>query len=620
MRYFLFIILLSFLTFSVQAKIKILTIGDSTMAEYDPATTEKVGWGQVFPMFILPDAAAVIDDARSGRSSKSFISEGLWAASKMKISAGDYVLIQFGHNDEKTSIEGTGSTINEFKANLNVFVTETKAAGGIPVLFTPVVRCNFSMGKISETGRHITSDGDYPAAVREVAEETGTALIDHTELTRVLVEGYGEAKALSELYASGDRTHTKMNGAIIFARLAAEELLKQNILSDYLSVAPSLRVNPSSECDFGMTYVGSTSEYLFSVSGSSLCPLSGSVTVTVNANFEVSLTKEDNYASSLQLPYENGDLGYTSFYVRFRPTATGDRTGTLTLTTGEMKKEVFLSGTGLDASAGNRSDVVWTLNGNDLPVVSGSLTALPESWSNMSVSDYNRVGGILEKSQRNLITGGLWLKEEDEVSDRYIQFGISVPENKMFTVDGISFVVAGSGGNGMCYRARYFKSSDISSVMTLSEQKNMANGVLNEVSVKPMLELSAGEILYVRIYPWYSSAANGKTICLKDVKISGLSRDMDSSGVPDNQLVPELKIDRTAFQDSTLLTYILKDRTRTKISLVSVSGQLVRSWDQGIQNAGIYHFGIDGVVLNKGTYFVSLITEQGQKSLKVIKK
>lgn len=136
----------------------------------------------------------------------------------------------------------------------------------------------------------------------------------------------------------------------------------------------------------------------------------------------------------------------------------------------------------------------------------------------MSVSDYNRVGGISEKSQRNLILGGSWPKEEDEVADRYIQFGISIPEGKTFTVDNISFVIAGSGGNGMCYRARYFKSSDISAVMTLSEQKNMSNGVLNEISVNPMLELSAGEILYIRIYPWYSSVANGKTICLKDVK------------------------------------------------------------------------------------------------------
>lgn len=74
----------------------------------------------------------------------------------------------------KTNVEGTGSTIPEFESNLKMFVSETKAAGGVPVLFTPVVRCNFSGNKISETGRHITADGDYAAAVREVAAETGT--------------------------------------------------------------------------------------------------------------------------------------------------------------------------------------------------------------------------------------------------------------------------------------------------------------------------------------------------------------------------------------------------------------------------------------------------------------
>ena len=158
MRFLGSVILFLFFTFSVHAKVKIITIGDSTMAEYDPSTTEKVGWGQTLSMFVLSDAATVIDDARSGRSSKSFILEGLWNASKAKISPGDYVLIQFGHNDEKTNVEGTGSTIPEFESNLKMFVSETKAAGGVPVLFTPVVRCNFSGNKISETGRHITAE------------------------------------------------------------------------------------------------------------------------------------------------------------------------------------------------------------------------------------------------------------------------------------------------------------------------------------------------------------------------------------------------------------------------------------------------------------------------------
>ena len=77
MRFFWSIILFLFFTFSLHAKIKIITIGDSTMAEYDPSTTEKVGWGQTLSMFVLSDAATVIYDARSDRSTKSFISEGL---------------------------------------------------------------------------------------------------------------------------------------------------------------------------------------------------------------------------------------------------------------------------------------------------------------------------------------------------------------------------------------------------------------------------------------------------------------------------------------------------------------------------------------------------------------
>ena len=615
-----FVVLFLLLFSTVHAKMKILTIGDSTMADYDPATTEKVGWGQVFSMFVLPESATVVNDARSGRSSKSFIAEGLWEASKAKISVYDFVFIQFGHNDEKTDVAGTGSTIPEFKANLKTFVSETKEAGGVPVLLTPVVRCNFSGDKISEKGKHITADGDYPAAIREVAAETGTILVDHTELTRALVEEYGETKALSELYASGDRTHTKMNGAIVFARLVAEDLVRQGILTDCLSVAPSLMVTPSSQCDFGMVYVGSSSEYLFSVSGSSLNPATGSVTVTASSGFEVSLSKEEGYASSLQLPYQNGDLTYTSFYVRFSPSVAEDVTGSLVLTTGEMRKEIALSGMGIDASVGERAEVIWTLNGDEQSDVSGAVIALPESWSNMFVSDYNRVGGISEKSQRNLIVGESWPKEEDEVADRYIQFGITVPDNKVFTVDKISFVIAGSGGNGMCYRARYFKSSDLSHTMTVSEQKNMRNGELNDVSIMPMLELSAGETMYLRIYPWYSSVANSKTICLKDVCISGLCRDVDPSGILTAQLSSEMRVDKTSFRDSTKLTYVLKEKTRVKISLVSASGQPVCMWDKGVQDSGTYCLDIKGENLHKGVYLLSLMTERGRQTLKLIKK
>ena len=95
---------------------------------------------------------------------------------------------------------------------------------------------------------------------------------------------------------------------------------------------------------------------------------------------------------------------------------------------------------------------------------------------------------------------------------------------------------------------------------------------------------------------------------------------MSPSNILAEQFSPEIKIDKTAFRDSLTLTYILKDRTRTKISLISASGQLVRSWDRGVQSAGMYDWCIDGSMLNKGTYFISLLTEQGRKTMKALKK
>ena len=141
------LLLVTFFLFSAfkadKPAITIFMIGDSTMAnkKLDGGNPER-GWGHVLPGFFSEDI--VVDNhAQNGRSSKSFINEGRWEKVISQVKKGDYVFIQFGHNDEKK--DSTRYTVpgGSFDDNLRRFVNETRAKGGIPVLFNSIVRRNF---------------------------------------------------------------------------------------------------------------------------------------------------------------------------------------------------------------------------------------------------------------------------------------------------------------------------------------------------------------------------------------------------------------------------------------------------------------------------------------------
>lgn len=190
--------------------------GDSTAAIF-PSTDPRVGWGAVFQKFVKPEIK-VDDRALSGRSTKSFIDEGAWASLVATVHAGDYVFIGFGHNDEKTEDPARYTDpATTFRDNLKRFVTETRAAGGAPILLTPISRRKFS-------GTTITaSHGAYPDAVKAVATETTTPLIDLTERTKTWLETLGPTDSVA-YFAPDDQTHTALSGAQAIAGLVATEL------------------------------------------------------------------------------------------------------------------------------------------------------------------------------------------------------------------------------------------------------------------------------------------------------------------------------------------------------------------------------------------------------------
>jgi len=158
--------------------------GDSTMANKEVKAYPETGWGMPFKYF-WDSTVTVTNIAKNGRSTKSFITEGLWQSIVDNLKQGDYVLIQFGHNDEVPT-KKTATTEVQFHDNLLRFVTETRAKQGIPVLITPVARRKFDAnGKIQ--GTHEV----YSEIVRKLAAEQNVPLIDLDRESQAMLQKLG---------------------------------------------------------------------------------------------------------------------------------------------------------------------------------------------------------------------------------------------------------------------------------------------------------------------------------------------------------------------------------------------------------------------------------------------
>ena len=203
----------------------IFIAGDSTASVYGPEVFPRMGWGQVLSDF-YGDDINVVNMARSGRSSKSFIDEGSFAVLESRIGANDILLIQFGHNDEKThSPERYTAAETDYKKYLGKYITMARGKGATPVLLTPVVRRKF------ENGVLIPTHGKYPNAVRELAADTGTAIIDMNRLSGQYIDSLGEEQSKTVyLHLTGpdgpteDDTHFSETGAFAMAALVVEGL------------------------------------------------------------------------------------------------------------------------------------------------------------------------------------------------------------------------------------------------------------------------------------------------------------------------------------------------------------------------------------------------------------
>ncbi|WP_329277321.1 rhamnogalacturonan acetylesterase [Streptomyces sp. NBC_01451] len=222
---------------SAATPVHVYIAGDSTASTYVSSLAPRTGWGQALPVFLTSNAVAV-NVAKSGTSSKSFIDLGRLDHILGLIKSGDYLLISFGHNDEKSDDPARYTEPwTTYKSYLSQYIDKSRAKGAVPVLLTPVERRRFN-----SAGAVTPSHGDYPAAMRELAAAKGVPLIDLTASSTALwsrVGVEGTKKYFMILSAgqypnypdgSADNTHFQAFGAIEVARLVATALRNQGVL------------------------------------------------------------------------------------------------------------------------------------------------------------------------------------------------------------------------------------------------------------------------------------------------------------------------------------------------------------------------------------------------------
>ena len=280
---------------SMHAAIKIHTIGDSTMADYDENTTDKRGWCMYLGSFFDAQNVTVNNRGKSGSDTRGFYTgAAYWASVKSQMSAGDYLLIQFAHNDEGTVTYGMDNLEyaqyckdnslpaptdergtypqTTYRDYLRLFIDEARELGVNPVLVAPICRAYFANGDIKRNGRHDLGDKfskiengvlyenqslpaddhsmDYVEAMKIVAKEKNVPFIDLTQATRELYLSYGDTQCLKLLFCEGDKTHTNTMGANLIARQAAQLLKEAGILAEYISIPESVSASPNA-LDFG---------------------------------------------------------------------------------------------------------------------------------------------------------------------------------------------------------------------------------------------------------------------------------------------------------------------------------------------------------------------------------
>lgn len=607
----------------MHATIKIHTIGDSTMADYDENTTDKRGWCMYLGSFFDAQNVTVNNRGKSGSDTRGFYTgAAYWASVKSQMSAGDYLLIQFAHNDEgtvtygmdnleyaqyckdnslpaPTDARGTNPQTT-YRDYLRLFIDEARELGVNPVLVAPICRAYFANGDIKRNGRHDLGDKfskiengvlyenqslpaddhsmDYVEAMKIVAQEKNVPFIDLMQATRELYLSYGETQCLKLLFCEGDKTHTNTMGANLIARQAAQLLKEAGILAEYISIPESVSASPNA-LDFGEVYSGVQQNKELLITGFGLQPATGSVSIASSGDVTISVDKT-TYSQSATVNYEGSTL-FQKIYVRATYTNEGEQNDNITVSFGNNTLAVPVTASVISLAGGSEVSALWPIV--DKATVTNSTVTGPIAanctMSHMMAADtksdftQSDETGITLVRFHNADDGGAkvaWPANEiDENATRYIDFAITAPGTMEVRITKISLDITSHSTSTMCYHINTGFGDNFTDVQTIAEKVNMTNLEIAHLELTPTLTIPAGETLHVRVLPWHNlgEAKSGKYICLRDVKIEGLAFEPGKEGIETIQQ-PEISSEKMLINGQLLI--------KRNGVFYHVNGQIVR--------------------------------------------
>jgi lysophospholipase L1-like esterase len=541
--------------------ITIITAGDSLTRTYTANSADQAGWGQVLGQFLTSDATVDNTLSNGGRSSRSFYNEiGRWDQVKARLMAAKtagipaFVFIMFAHNDQKKTTDTDGALYLTFASNnqngtvagtyydyLERYIVETRALGGIPVLFTPFVReyLQGAPATVTLAGQHditvpyageTAARGDYPAAAKAIAAKHDVPVVDITAWSKTMVEANAASNSLPYIYISGDQTHTRTLGALLMAEEAVRALNAQGILTSYAKPATPRLMLDTSTMSFGGIFNGNTLDKSFMISA--FKDVSGTVTVTPPDGYTVSTNGAD-FGPSATITADSSYVG-SVLSVRFSPTDSIPYNGDLTVGHSSLTPDygntvpnanagaVSLTGNGKVIVAGTPVTVTW-------PMYAGTAIVLDATTDGAVSATSATLSGLVSKNVGNSAArfdtpDGVWPAESARSESRYVQFTVPVTTGSL-TLDTISVGAGSGGGSNMRWDVVYSLTPDFSSPTALGTSLSGVKDTLVTSSYPSLgVNVVAGQTLYLRVYPYNTSgAASGKSIMLANVVISAVT-------------------------------------------------------------------------------------------------
>lgn len=511
------------------------------MADYDEVKNsgqkEKRGWGQMLHLF-FSDSVKIDNAARNGRSSKSFYHEFWETGLREGLKSGDYVIIQFGHNDEKNN--GKDSDENnlrergtapwgQYQKYLTKYVTESRAKGAIPILVTPVVRRAFD-----ETGTYLLPKAlhnlvdlsdvkndsvmNYVLAMESVARKLSVPLLDMTDASQKVIEKLGPEESKQAFFCKEDDTHLQVKGAIFLSAWCAEDLIKTVKPLERLYQEPKDVVIEPQLIDFGEQFTTTSQIKGLSVYGYARYKTDengelykdNTIIVSVQPPFEVSLSPYNGYTDSLTIKRDNDEI-YQPLFIRLHSDWVGNYNKTATIVLNDEIHEVVLKGSVVNLDKDKVVEDAWypIMNVKDLnPIIN-----LTSSLKGLKYQD----------EHKKFITtlDGTWPNQDiDMNSSRYVEFKIEPTEDVL--INNISFDIEAFGSDKAEFTALGANNANMIKPDSYAVMETLSGDSFNTFGFDTMIKVNKGQQYYLRIYPWVKQGAEDIFILIREFKVRAI--------------------------------------------------------------------------------------------------